>query len=679
MHTPPDIPVKKQPHAPSRNSILAVDQSLLYLAFYNTLQPNIITTVSTGILAMANNAACVFLGYSHKELMTKSIADIFDIGGTSLQNMLKQRRADGSSKALLTAITKTGKAISCEITSAIFKDENNIERAITTISDLSQRIRSQKRIDAKKEKAVAADIVTAKKKQHKIDVKKKKIVADNIVLAKLKSDVRLAENNEWIKYIAKTSYDVMWDWDIATGEIYIGDSAEETFGYKVQNNGIHFRDFIKSLLPDDKNDVEKRLWDTLGSTEKSWNDAYRIKRYNGSVAATISRASIIRDDKGKAIRLIGATQDISIMRELENKLGDESSIKKDNSDMFNLAAGLYYNGIWEWNIVTGEFFLGEGFDTLFGYSYNNTNNIVYDWNDFLHPDDKEVVENAIKEALASSATQWKQTFRFIKADGSVANVSGRASIIRDTHKKACRMIGVIHDFSKQQELEEKLDREIKLKEQQITDAIEEAKDAQRSDIGRELHDNVNQLLGASTMFLEMSKKKAPNSEIYLSRSSQYTMMAIEEIRKLTKGLTTDIIRDFGLSAAIDNITKDTMEASRVSITCDMESFVEHEVNDKFKLNAFRIVQEQLTNILKHANAGMVNITLAQNEKSVLLTITDDGIGFDTSVQPDGIGIANINSRSAVYNGVVNLISEPGKGCSLSIVFPITGLIKKHVN
>ena len=93
----------------------------------------------------------------------------------------------------------------------------------------------------------------------------------------------------------------MWDWDIATGEIYVGDSIEEVFGYKVQNNTVNFRDFRRCLLPEEKNTVEKKLLKTLASGKKSWNDSYMFKRHDGSVAFTTSRASIVRDEKGKAI------------------------------------------------------------------------------------------------------------------------------------------------------------------------------------------------------------------------------------------------------------------------------------------------------------------------------------------------------------------------------------------
>ena len=323
--------------------------------------------------------------------------------------------------------------------------------------------------------------------------------------------------------------------------------------------------------------------------------------------------------------------------------------------------------------MTNEFFLGEGFEELFGYAIKSTTGNIADWSNHLHPDDKEAVEKGLQDAIASSATHWEHAYRFIRADGSIAKVFGRASIIRDADGKAYRMIGAMHDISKQKVLEERLEQEIKLKEKQIAEATEEAKETERSDIGKELHDNVNQLLGASRLYLNMAKRGGKDSEMYLSRSSEYTLTAIEEIRKLTKGLTTDVIKNLGLCESIDNITRDTMEVNPVKISCALESFKEDSVNDKFKLNVFRIVQEQLNNILKHAKATEVTISLSQNKKSIILSISDNGVGFDTTKKSKGIGVSNIISRAELYKGTAIFISQPGKGCSLIVSFPVESL------
>ena len=133
-------------------SAAAVGGNLSHLAFDNAAQANVIIIVSSGKIIMANGAACKLLGYSNKELLTKNRADIFAVEESSFKQMLKQRTADGQSRALVQAIKKTGKSLFCEITSATFTGEHGLEKSITTITDVTQRFLEQKKEMMKKKR-----------------------------------------------------------------------------------------------------------------------------------------------------------------------------------------------------------------------------------------------------------------------------------------------------------------------------------------------------------------------------------------------------------------------------------------------------------------------------------------------------------------------------------------------
>ena len=139
----------------------------------------------------------------------------------------------------------------------------------------------------------------------------------------------------------------------------------------------------------------------------------------------------------------------------------------------------------------------------------------------------------------------------------------------------------------------------------------------------------------------------------------------------------DIIKNLGLCAAIENIRRDTMEVSRVKIVLQVKDSMESSVNDKFKLNIYRIIQQQLNNILKHAKATKVIIKLLENKKQIKLVIADNGIGFDIHKKQKGIGVANIKSRAASYNGMVTFISQPGSGCRLTATFSASDQLLKR--
>jgi PAS domain S-box-containing protein len=687
-------------------------------AFNNSLLPNLLSTIDPSKILMANPAACKLFGYSKKAIVSKSTFSLFEMDKSSFTDLLKQRNREGQLIINITAIKKSGRLFPCQLSSAVFTDTDGIKRAISSIVDLSKSTAAQKSIDVSKEKIVANDILFAKSKQRNIDLKKEKIVADDIEHAKFKqkvidrrkekivavdiklalekSDSREKKNNEWIRNVGEISYDVMWDWNISSGEIYVGDSITEVFGYKAKNNRVQLKDFIRCLLPEEMKILEKRLMKIIHSGKNSWNDSYHFKRFDGSIASVSSRANIVRDENGKATHLIGALQDVSNLLKMENELKDQYAINQKANEGFLLADEkrndqmalkdrlliefrenfkFVFNSssdvLYDFDLQAGKIIISDNYESEFGYKIEKTMTPEKDWFSHVHQKDQKQIAEEYLAVLKTDQIEWIAQTRFLRSDHSIANVWIRGLILRDDHGKAYRIIGCMKDISKQIVLAEKLQQEIQLKEKQIAEAMTDAKSTERSEIGKELHDNVNQLLGASKLYIDMAKLGGNNSEMCLSRASEYTLTAIEEIRKLTKGLTTDIIKNLGLEEAIENICRDTMEANPLKVSFSVKSFKDESVDEKFKLNLFRIVQEQLNNILKHAHATEVNIRLTQNKKSIILSISDNGIGFDTTLKQKGIGIANIKSRAATYKGTANFISYPGGGCVLCVTFSKT--------
>ena len=498
----PNHPTAKKTTIPAKPIIGSAD-SIHHKAFNNSLIPNIIFIVPDGRIIQANHAACKLLGYSKKEILTKKREDIFDASEEEYKNMLKERNEEGSVKADISILGRSGKRIPCEITSVIFNDANGILNSILSIVDLRERILRQQIVDVETEKA----------------------------------DQRAEENIHWIESIAKTSYDIIWDWNIATNIISFGKNYEKVFGYRLEETKITIAKWMKHFKMDERKAIKKEMDRMLGSKKNSW----------------------------------------------------------------------------------------EG------------------------------------------------TYPFTTADGTASEVTSRANILRDDQGEITRVIGVIHDVSNIRKLEESHEQAIIEKERQIIDAIVESKEMERINIGQELHDNINQLLGASMLYLNMARKDEGNQEIYLIHSTEYTQTAIDEIRQLSKGMNSGAIKDYGLCGAIEHMTGDIMESSPVKIHYSSDYWVEDRFNEKFKLNAYRILQEQLNNIIKHAKASNIYIALSRTDTVFTVSIADDGIGYDTSKKRKGVGIGNIISRAAIYKGTAEFQSEAQKGCKLVVTFPITDL------
>ena len=219
-------------------------------------------------------------------------------------------------------------------------------------------------------------------------------------------------------------------------------------------------------------------------------------------------------------------------------------------------------------------------------------------------------------------------------------------------------------------LEQKLADERIKKQQEIADAIITAAEKERHEIGLELHDNVNQLLACSRLYIKMAnttetKRKHPN----INEADSLIGHAIDEIRNLSHSLIIPFIEANRLSEAINYLTEKISAGSKIIIEKEIAVGDENSIPDKLKLTIYRIIQEQLCNIVKHARAGTIILKLVRHNGKILLTIKDDGRGFDTSSKTNGIGLINIKTRASLFNGEVNINSSPGNGCELIVGFP----------
>ena len=232
-------------------------------------------------------------------------------------------------------------------------------------------------------------------------------------------------------------------------------------------------------------------------------------------------------------------------------------------------------------------------------------------------------------------------------------------------------MGAIRDLTEKKKLEQQLMQEQEQKHKAVSQAGIAAQEAERSNISRELHDNVNQLLMSAKLFMNSAKTDTEKADEHIEKAITYQMMAVEEIRKLSKKLNTSLVKVIGLSRSIDDIIINMKAFQQIETKFLYDQKLEKRLSEDQQLMIFRIIQEQTNNIIKYAEAKNVTIYLKEENNQVYLSITDNGKGFDTSIQSKGIGFINIYNRIDAFGGEVKLNSSPGKGCSLEIIFPIT--------
>jgi signal transduction histidine kinase len=234
------------------------------------------------------------------------------------------------------------------------------------------------------------------------------------------------------------------------------------------------------------------------------------------------------------------------------------------------------------------------------------------------------------------------------------------------------LVLALTDITERKLLENQLERERMEKQREITNAVITAEENERQEIGRELHDNIQQILASARLFLSVIDKNdiSEPGYSYLQQTKGMIAYAIDEIRNLSHSMITPFIEKTSLKQAIENIISNTTSTSGINFSLEAIGLDEDKLSEKLRLTIYRIIQEQFSNILKYSKASSAWLKIVQDNEKLTLTIQDNGIGFDTSKKASGIGLMNIKTRASLFDGIVNIRSSPGQGFELSVIMKI---------
>ncbi len=159
----------------------------------------------------------------------------------------------------------------------------------------------------------------------------------------------LEESNQRYQYVTKATFDAVWDWDLTTNKNYWGEGFERTFGYNLAEINAESDFWSNHIHPDDFDDVVNGIQKSIMSRATNWNNEYRFQKADGSYAFVMDKCIIIRDKNGKAVRLVGAMQDISEKKTLQQLLDKANRLAKIGSWEIDVPSGTVY-----WSDITKE-------------------------------------------------------------------------------------------------------------------------------------------------------------------------------------------------------------------------------------------------------------------------------------------------------------------------------------
>jgi PAS domain S-box-containing protein len=471
----------------------------------------------------------------------------------------------------------------------------------------------------------------------------------------LQAKAEIKKMNDRFNYAAQASSQALWEWNAQTGEAYVSPSFTKMFGWKADENS-RFEQWHHFIHPDDQKATVEHYYKTLANPETStWEAEYRFLKEDGSYASVCDKAYILRNEHKEVIKVIGATQDTSALKRAQEEL-------YKSNERFAMMMIATHDLLWDWDIEADRI-----------YRWPSAENAVISsvqWMEGIHPHDRERVKHTLHDFLQAAHHQTLEIeYRYKNDDGSYIHIYDRAILLKNDTGKPERIIGAAQNISERKRLEaELLNSELETKKR-INQASVDSQEQERAEIGRELHDNINQRLTTTKLYLELGLASPGMANELLKKSCENINTVINEIRLLSRSLMDPTIGDLGIVDAINDLVENLNLTRKISITLQLDEAIDELLNKNQKLTIFRIIQESLNNVIRHANATFVSVGIQQQGTRIHMEIADDGTGFSPELVKKGAGLKNITNRVYLINGMLAIKTAPGEGCAIQIDFP----------
>jgi PAS domain S-box-containing protein len=439
------------------------------------------------------------------------------------------------------------------------------------------------------------------------------------------------------------------------GNIFYGSpSAQKVFGYEEADYiGRHVCSFIhpdylqsvgellENLLqhPDEMFTIDLKVFDKLGN-----------ERWVSGLASNMLQVPGIN-------ALVGNYRDITERKKAEEMVKESEYLYKNLFNKSPLPICVCTDTLQFTEV-------NEAAVQLYGYSRKEFLKMTAF--DIIPPEARGDLQYALKNATHSNRPPVLR--KHIKKNNDAIFVEVWAHAIN--YKGSNAWLVIINDITEKIQLQNELVEEKIKRQQEIAQAVIDAQENERESLGRELHDNISQVLTTARLYLNCAKDTPSMQDAMIKKSVDTISTAIEEIRRLSKSMIETFHKEVGLELSLNDLIENVLLTQQFSIDLKYHLPDEQQLDNKLKMTIFRIVQEQLNNTIKHAAASQVFVSIMQKDRQLQVTIADDGKGFDTNKKRTGIGITNIISRTELFNGRVKIDSAPGRGCRMQVTFTI---------
>src|SRR6185295_4038496 len=346
---------------------------------------------------------------------------------------------------------------------------------------------------------------------------------------------------------------------------------------------------------------------------------FRLRHKDGHYVHVLSRGfPVRREPGGPVVRIVGTHLDLTEQKRAEADL-------RENEERLKLAFAGAQEGVWDWNLDSGAVVYSSRWKEMLGYADDEIEPHIRAWEQLLHPDDVEAAQR-VNESVKHGAPTYEGEFRLRHKDGHYVQVLSRGyPVRREPGGPIVRIVGTHFDLTERKRAEAERART------EFLSRLVFAQEDERRRIAREMHDQFGEQLTALALRIRMLKDACGDNDDWRAHVESIEAIAQRldrDVDQLVWQLRPTALDDLGLRAAVANYVQDWSNRVGVSARLHTSCLLDDRLPTEAETTLYRIAQEALTNVARHAHAGTVDVILERRGDSVMLIVEDDGVGFE---------------------------------------------------
>jgi len=470
----------------------------------------------------------------------------------------------------------------------------------------------------------------------------------------------LRESEERLALAVAGAQEGVWDWNLETNAAVYSARWKQMLGYADEEIEPHVSAWERLAHPDDKARADRANESVARAERQTYEAEFRLRHKAGHYVHVLSRGfPVRREPGGPVVRIVGTHLDLTERKRAEATL-------LENEERLKLAFAGAQEGVWDWNLETGAVVYSSRWKEMLGYADDEIEPHINAWERLLHPDDMERARQ-VNESVARGAATYEGEFRLRHKDGHYVQVLSRGyPVRRDPGGPVVRIVGTHFDLTERKRAEAERART------ELLTRLVFAQEDERRRIAREMHDQFGEQLTALALAIRGLRDASGDNAGWRAKVDGLEAIAQRldrDVDHLVWELRPTALDDLGLRAALANYIQDWSNRAGIAATLHTSGLLDDRLAPDAETALYRIAQEALTNVAKHAKATNVDIILERRTDSVLLIVEDDGVGFDPATAggaSQGFGLLGMHERAGLVGATLEIESSAGQGTTVLV-------------